>query len=88
VKDYGLGMRMKFLQPSGEKMIFHNGWWHGNNTSFVPVRKDTITVVCLGNKFSNRPYTTLNMVSDLFYKKPKQVHATEIPCELELAGDN
>jgi CubicO group peptidase (beta-lactamase class C family) len=88
VKDYGLGMRMKFLQPTGEKMIFHNGWWHGNNTYFVPVRKDTLTVVCLGNKFSNRPYTTLNMVSELFYKKPKKTHATEIPCELELAGDN
>ncbi len=86
IKDYGLGMRMRFLQPTGEKMIYHNGWWHGNNTSFVPVRKDTITVVCLGNKFSNRPYTTLNMVSDLFYKKPKEHTATttEIPGEFVL----
>src|SRR6218665_2214895 len=69
IKDYGLGMRMRFLPPTGEKMIYHNGWWHGNHTSFVPVRKDTVTVVCLGNKYSNRPYSTLSMVSSLFYKK-------------------
>jgi len=84
VKDYGLGMRMRFLQPTGEKMIYHNGWWHGNNTSFVPVRKDTITVVCLGNKYSNRPYATINMVSNMFYKKPKATSTAEVPVELEL----
>ncbi|MFY8064940.1 MAG: serine hydrolase domain-containing protein, partial [Flavobacterium sp.] len=53
IKDYGLGMRMRYLPPNNEKMIYHNGWWHGNNTSFVPVKKDTVTVVCLGNKYSN-----------------------------------
>lgn len=83
VKDYGLGMRMRFLPPNGEKMIYHNGWWHGNNTSFVPVRKDTVTVVCLGNKYSNRPYSTLSMVSSLFYKKKTEIE-TPVPTELEL----
>lgn len=83
VKDYGLGMRMRFLPPTGEKMIYHNGWWHGNNTSFVPVRKDTVTVVCLGNKYSNRPYSTLSMVSSLFYKKKTEIE-TPVPTELEL----
>lgn len=83
VKDYGLGMRMRFLPPNSEKMIYHNGWWHGNNTSFVPVRKDTVTVVCLGNKYSNRPYSTLSMVSSLFYKKKTEIE-TPVPTELEL----
>jgi CubicO group peptidase (beta-lactamase class C family) len=83
IKDYGLGMRMRFLPPTGEKMIYHNGWWHGNNTSFVPVRKDTVTVVCLGNKYSNRPYSTLSMVSSLFYKKKTEIE-TPVPTELEL----
>jgi CubicO group peptidase (beta-lactamase class C family) len=83
VKDYGLGMRMRFLPPTGEKMIYHNGWWHGNNTSFVPVKKDTVTVVCLGNKYSNRPYSTLSMVSSLFYKKKTEIE-TPVPTELEL----
>jgi CubicO group peptidase (beta-lactamase class C family) len=83
IKDYGLGMRMRFLPPNNEKMIYHNGWWHGNNTSFVPVKKDTVTVVCLGNKYSNRPYSTLSMVSSLFYKKKTEIE-TPVPTEQEL----
>ena len=82
IKDYGLGMRMRFLPPTGEKMIYHNGWWHGNNTSFVPVKKDTVTIVCLGNKYSNRPYATLSMVSGLFYKKKIAIE-TPLPTETE-----
>lgn len=82
IKDYGLGMRMRFLPPNGEKMIYHNGWWHGNNTSFVPVRKDTVTVVCLGNKYSNRPYATLSMASSVFYKKETAIEKP-LPPETE-----
>ena len=83
IKDYGLGMRMRFLPPTGEKMLYHNGWWHGNNTSFVPVKKDTVTIVCLGNKYSNRPYATLSMVSSLFYKKKIAIE-TPLPTETEI----
>jgi len=86
IKDYGLGMRMRFLPPTGEKMVYHNGWWHGNNTSFVPVKKDTVTVVCLGNKYSNRPYATLSMVSSLFYKKKTEIE-TPLPCTEQEGGD-
>jgi CubicO group peptidase (beta-lactamase class C family) len=82
IKDYGLGMRMRFLPPNGEKMIYHNGWWHGNNTSFVPVKKDTVTVICLGNKYSNRPYATLSMVSSVFYKKKTEIEKP-LPAETE-----
>lgn len=82
IKDYGLGMRMRFLPPTGEKMVYHNGWWHGNNTSFVPVKKDTVTVVCLGNKYSNRPYATLSMVSSIFYKKKTEIEKP-LPPETE-----
>ena len=84
IKDYGLGMRMRFLPPNSEKMIYHNGWWHGNNTSFVPVKKDTVTVVCLGNKYSNRPYATLSMVSSLFYKKKTEIETPVPTTEQEL----
>ena len=82
IKDYGLGMRMRFLPPNNEKMIYHNGWWHGNNTSFIPVKKDTVTVVCLGNKYSNRPYATLSMVSSLFYEKKTEIEKP-LPPETE-----
>lgn len=82
IKDYGLGMRMRFFPPNNEKMIYHNGWWHGNNTSFVPIKKDTVTVVCLGNKYSNRPYATLSMVSSLFYEKKTEIEKP-LPPETE-----
>ena len=82
IKDYGLGMRMRFLPPNNEKMIYHNGWWHGNNTSFVPIKKDTVTVVCLGNKYSNRPYATLSMVSSLYYEKKTEIEKP-LPPETE-----
>ncbi len=82
IKDYGLGMRMRFLPPTGEKMLYHNGWWHGNNTSFIPVKKDTVTVVCLGNKYSNRPYAALSMVSSVFYKKKTEIEKP-LPPETE-----
>ena len=82
IKDYGLGMRMRFLPPNNEKMIYHNGWWHGNNTSFIPIKKDTVTVVCLGNKYSNRPYATLSMVSSLFYEKKTEIEKP-LPPETE-----
>ncbi|MFN3754235.1 serine hydrolase domain-containing protein [Flavobacterium sp.] len=80
IKDYGLGMRMRYL-ANGEKLVYHNGWWHGNNTSFVPIKKDTMTIICLGNKYSNRPYATLNMASSLFAKKTEEI---PMPSELEI----
>ena len=72
-------MRMRYL-ASGEKLIYHNGWWHGNNTSFVPIKKDTITIICLGNKYSNRPYETLRMANEFFLKKkPEPTLVPELP---------
>lgn len=64
-KDYGLGMRMKKL-ANGETQIYHNGWWHGNTSSFVPIKKDTISIICLSNKYSNNTYETLKLVETLY----------------------
>ena len=33
INNYGLGWRMKIF-PDGKKIVFHNGWWHGNNSFF------------------------------------------------------
>jgi hypothetical protein len=75
-------MPMRFLPPNNQKIIYHNRWWNGNNTSFVPLKKDTITVVCLGNKYSIRPYATLSMVSSLFYEKRTEIEKP-LPSETE-----
>lgn len=55
VRNYGLGWRM-FCYPDGGKIIYHNGWWHGNNTVFYRYIQDNYTVIILGNKYNNGIY--------------------------------
>ena len=54
-KNYGLGIRMHEWE-SGEKLFYHNGWWHGNTSSYVTLKKDTVTMIALSNRFSYKPY--------------------------------
>jgi CubicO group peptidase (beta-lactamase class C family) len=55
IKNYGLAWRM-LCYPNGNKVIYHNGWWHGNNTSFYRFIKENMTIIVLGNKFNNTIY--------------------------------
>ncbi len=55
VKNYGLGWRL-YLYPNQKKIIYHNGWWHGNNTVFTRLVQDSATVIILGNKYNRRIY--------------------------------
>lgn len=55
INNYGLGWRMK-CYPDGDKLIFHNGWWHGNNTVFNRFIKENFTVIILGNKYNSGIY--------------------------------
>lgn len=55
VKNYGLGWRM-LCYPDGYKVIYHNGWWHGNNNCFYRFIKDNFTIVVLGNRYSGAIY--------------------------------
>jgi len=55
-KTYGYGWRLVF--PKGEeKIIYHNGWWHGNNTVFVRLIKENAVIIILGNKYNNYIYS-------------------------------
>lgn len=55
IRNYGLGWRMNNF-PSGKKMIYHNGWWHGNNAAFIRLPEDSATIVVLGNKYNRGIY--------------------------------
>lgn len=55
VKNYGLGWRM-LCYPDGDKIIYHNGWWHGNNTVFYRFIQDNFTIIILGNKYNSGIY--------------------------------
>ncbi len=55
IKNYGLGWRMN-IYPNGKKIIFHTGWWHGNNTILIHLIQDSATIIVLGNKYNRAVY--------------------------------
>jgi CubicO group peptidase (beta-lactamase class C family) len=61
IKNYGLGWRLYEL-PSGKKIIYHNGWWHGNNTVFSRIPDDSTTIIVLGNKFNRSIYQAKKII--------------------------
>ena len=63
-RNYGLGWRMTEVH-NGKKIIYHNGWWHGNNTVFIRLPEDKATIIVLGNKFNRNIYHA-KQLCDLF----------------------
>ena len=63
-KNYGLGWHL-LINPPEPTIIYHNGWWHGNNTVFKRLVSDSGTVIILGNKF-NRNIWSAGKMSSVF----------------------
>ena len=61
-RNYGYGWRMN-LFPNGKKIIYHNGWWHGNNTVLMRLIEDSATIIVLGNKYNRAIYDAKKMVN-------------------------
>ncbi|HMU11549.1 MAG TPA: serine hydrolase domain-containing protein [Ferruginibacter sp.] len=55
IRNYGLGWRM-LNYPNGQKIVYHNGWWHGSNASFIRLINDSATIIVIGNKFTRAVY--------------------------------
>lgn len=55
IRNYGYGWRMN-VYPDGKKVIYHNGWWHGNNAVFIRMIRDSVTIIVLGNKYDRNIY--------------------------------
>jgi len=55
LRNYGLGWRMNIF-PDGNKIIYHNGWWHGSNATFIRLLKEKATIIVIGNKFTRSVY--------------------------------
>ena len=68
VNNYGLGFRMKEFD-NGEKLTYHNGWWHGTNSVFAHLLKSKVTIIAIGNKYSGKVYSALSL-SGLFENFP------------------
>lgn len=54
-KNYGLGIRM-INWETGQNFYFHNGWWHGNTSAYITLRKENVTIIALSNKFTRKTY--------------------------------
>lgn len=65
IRNYGYGWRMT-QQPDSSWMIFHNGWWHGNNTAFQRRINDSTCIIILSNKFNKTAYNTAPIWSMLY----------------------
>jgi CubicO group peptidase (beta-lactamase class C family) len=63
-RNYGLGWRM-LLEPNGKKLIYHNGWWHGNRTVFIRMIDENATIIALCNNDNSRVYASKKLC-DLF----------------------
>lgn len=59
--NYGLGWRL-LVDPT-KTIVYHNGWWHGNNTVFTRMVKDSATLIILGNKFNRSIYSARKITS-------------------------
>lgn len=60
IRNYGYGWRMN-VYPDGKKVIYHNGWWHGNNAVFIRMIQDSVTIIVLGNKYNRNIYMAKDM---------------------------
>lgn len=48
VRNYGYGWRM-IDDGKNNKIVFHNGWWHGYNSEFFRRLSDQTTIIILSN---------------------------------------
>ena len=71
VNNYGFGFRMKNFD-NGEKLTYHNGWWHGTNSVFAHLLKSKVTIIAIGNKYSGKVYSALSL-SGLFEDFPFEI---------------
>ena len=74
-RNYGLGMRMLEFKD-GKKYLFHNGWWHGNNTSYISL-EEGVTIIALTNQYSKKPYA-IKKLAPLFGPYPFENAAADL----------
>ncbi|CAL1518130.1 serine hydrolase domain-containing protein [Chitinophaga sp. MM2321] len=65
IRNYGLGWRLMVYSDSTKNIIYHNGWWHGNNTVFYRFIQDSTTLIILGNKYNRGIYQAVKPVREI-----------------------
>jgi CubicO group peptidase (beta-lactamase class C family) len=75
-RNYGLGIRMLEFNKC-EPFYYHNGWWHGNTSCYINMRKEKVTMFVISNKYTKKTYKTKKL-APLFGDYPfKTIDETE-----------
>lgn len=80
IKNYGLGWRMNNY-PNGTRIIFHNGWWHGNNAAFIRLLDQDVVIIVLGNRYNRNIYKAYQLVNSFghYFKVAEEEDSTGNP---------
>ncbi len=65
IRNYGLGWRLFVYPDSTNNIVYHNGWWHGNNTVFYRFIKDSTTLVIVGNRYNRGIYQAVKPIREI-----------------------
>ena len=80
-KNYGLGIRLREWKEA-PTLTYHNGWWHGNTSSYITQKTDTLTIIALSNKMTHKTYQTKKFIALFNSKYPIKLD------EIEVGGTN
>lgn len=61
-RNYGLGIRMMEWND-GKQLFYHNGWWHGNTSSYVDLRDENVVIIALSNKYTTMTYKSFYLAT-------------------------
>ena len=64
IRNYGLGWHL-MIHPDSSKIVYHNGWWHGNNLVFTRFVQDSTTIIILGNRYNTGIYHAVAPISEI-----------------------
>lgn len=76
-RNYGYGWRLIEESPD-DKIVYHNGWWHGYSSLFYRRLSDQTTVILLCNKFNSKTYHIEDILAVLDGKAPQQAPAVSV----------
>lgn len=71
VKNYGLGIRLNEWDDT-PTLFYHNGWWHGNTTSYTTLKNEKVCIITLSNKYTRKVYQAKKL-SSLFGNYPFEI---------------
>ena len=76
IKNYGLGWHLLML-PNEKKVIYHNGRWHGFNSTFARLTDEHITIIMTCNRMNMGVYQIAKKMYNLFGPYDGRSHGDE-----------